>query len=124
MRAFRVGSAADIRAAEAFRTEFHLFDAYRHGIHGGTGHSFDWELLAGRRSKVAMVLAGGLTPENVGDAIRQVGPWGVDVATGVEARPGHKDPVKLRTFISAARDATPRASAVSPRAPYDWREEA
>ena len=47
-------------AAEAFRTDFHLFDAYFHGVHGGTGKSFDWDLVAGRRSKVPMVLAGGL----------------------------------------------------------------
>ena len=61
----RVSSAADVQAAEAFRTDFHLFDAYWHGVHGGTGKSFDWDLVAGRRSKVPMVLAGGLTPENV-----------------------------------------------------------
>ena len=69
MKAFRVRSAADVAAAEAFRTDFHLFDAYRRGQHGGTGASFDWELVANRRSQVPMVLAGGLTPENVAEAI-------------------------------------------------------
>ena len=55
MKALRVTSAADVQAAEAFRIDFHLFDAYWHGIHGGTGRSFDWDLVAKRRSKIPMV---------------------------------------------------------------------
>ena len=105
MKAFRVRSAADVRAAEAFRTDFHLFDAHRHGTPGGTGESFDWELLAERRSKVPMVLAGGLTPENVGDAIAAARPYAVDVVTGVEAEPGRKDHDKVERFIEAVRAA-------------------
>jgi len=105
MRAFRVQSAADVKAAEAFRTDFHLFDAYTHGIHGGTGRSFDWELLAGRRSKVPMVLAGGLTPDNVGDAIAVALPFAVDVVTGVEAEPGRKDRARVEAFIDAVQAA-------------------
>jgi phosphoribosylanthranilate isomerase len=103
MRAFRVRSAADVKAAEAFRTDFHLFDAYRHGLHGGSGHSFDWELVARRRSKVPMVLAGGLTPENVGEAIAVARPFAVDVVSGVEAEPGRKDHAKVEAFIAAVR---------------------
>jgi phosphoribosylanthranilate isomerase len=103
MKAFRVRSAADIRAAEAFRTSFHLFDAYRQRAPGGTGESFDWELLAGRRSKVPMVLAGGLTPENVGEAIAAARPYAVDVVTGVEAEPGRKDPERVERFFEAVR---------------------
>jgi phosphoribosylanthranilate isomerase len=99
MKAFRVRSAADVRAAEAFRTSFHLFDAHRLRAPGGTGESFDWELLAGRRSKVPMVLAGGLTPENVGEAIAAARPYAVDVVSGVEAEPGRKDPERVERFI-------------------------
>ena len=67
IKALRVRSGADIRGAEAYRTDFHLLDAHRPGTPGGTGESFDWELLAGRRSEVPLILAGGLTPENVAD---------------------------------------------------------
>ncbi|MGZ5330956.1 MAG: phosphoribosylanthranilate isomerase [Solirubrobacterales bacterium] len=109
MRAFRVMTPADVRAAEAFRTDFHLFDAYFHGVHGGTGKSFDWDLVAGRRSKVPMVLAGGLAPENVGEAIRRAGPYAVDVVSGVEAEPGVKDPAKVEAFFDAVRASEPSA---------------
>ena len=102
MKAFRVISTADVKAAEAFRTDFHLFDAYWHGIHGGTGRSFDWDLVAKRRSKIPMVLAGGLTAENVADAIELVKPFAVDVVSGVEAEPGRKDHVKVEAFLEAA----------------------
>ena len=114
MRAFRVRSAADVRAAEAFRTDFHLFDAYRHGLHGGSGRSFDWELVAGRRSKVPMVLAGGLTPANVAEAIAVAQPFAVDVVTGVEAEPGRKDDAKVDEFIRAV-EAADRAPERRPR---------
>jgi len=106
MRAFRVRSNADVRGAEAFRTDFHLFDAYRPGTVGGTGESFDWELLAGRRSQIPAILAGGLTPENVGEAILAGKPWGVDVVSGVEAEPGRKDHRQLAAFFEAVRATT------------------
>jgi len=102
MKAMRVTSAADVQAAEAFRTNFHLFDAYWHGIHGGTGKSFDWDLVRNRRSKVPMVLAGGLTPENVAEAIELVRPFAVDVVSGVEAEPGRKDHARVEAFLEAA----------------------
>ena len=102
MKAMRVTSAADVQAAETFRTDFHLFDAYFHGLHGGTGKSFDWGLVAKRRSTVPMVLAGGLTPENVAEAIKLVRPFGVDVVSGVEAEPGVKDHAKVEAFLAAA----------------------
>ena len=69
---------------------------------------FDWQLAEGAPSGKRILLAGGLTPENVGDAIRLVRPWGVDVSTGVEATPGRKDPGKLRRFVVAAREARQR----------------
>jgi phosphoribosylanthranilate isomerase len=102
MKAFRVRSGEDIQAAEAYPTDFHLFDAHRAGTHGGTGESFDWELLAGRRSKVPLILAGGLTPENVANAIEVVRPFAVDVVSGVEAEPGRKDHAKVEAFLEAA----------------------
>jgi phosphoribosylanthranilate isomerase len=106
MRAFRVRSGADVRGAEAFRTDFHLFDAYRPRTPGGTGESFDWELLAARRSKIPALLAGGLDAENVAEAVLAAKPWGVDVVSGVEAEPGRKDHRKLAAFFEAVRSTT------------------
>jgi phosphoribosylanthranilate isomerase len=106
IKALRVRSAADIHAAEAYRTAFHLLDAYRPGTPGGTGESFDWEFLAGRRSQVPLILAGGLTPENVTLAVSAAHPFAVDVASGVEAEPGFKDPALMAKFM----DRTQRAS--------------
>jgi phosphoribosylanthranilate isomerase len=97
----------------------------------GSGKVFDWRLAEGAPSGVRLMLSGGLTPENVADAIHVVRPWGVDVATGVEESPGRKDPRKLREFIIAAREA---GAAVADRAidltltddipgvtrPWDW----
>jgi phosphoribosylanthranilate isomerase len=105
IKAVRIKSAADVKAAEAFRTDFHLFDAYWHGLHGGTGQSFDWDLVAKRRSKVPMILAGGLTADNVAEAIDLVKPFAVDVVSGVEAEPGRKDHAKVEAFLQASRVA-------------------
>jgi phosphoribosylanthranilate isomerase len=111
IKAMRIKSAADVQAAEAFRTDFHLFDAYWHGVHGGTGQSFDWDLVAKRRSKVPMILAGGLTAENVAGAVDLVKPFAVDVVSGVEAEPGRKDHAKVEAFLEALRVAKPNAPA-------------
>jgi phosphoribosylanthranilate isomerase len=80
-----------------------LFDGYRAGDFGGTGETFAWEILRDRRFPEPVILAGGLTPENVATAIRTVDPYAVDVASGVERRPGKKDRSKLRDFIAAAK---------------------
>jgi phosphoribosylanthranilate isomerase len=103
IKAIRVRSKADVRAAEAFRTDFHLLDAYRPGAHGGTGAAFDWELLADRRSEVPLILAGGLTPDNVDEAVATVRPYAVDVASGVEAEPGVKDHALMAAFLDRAQ---------------------
>src|SRR5919199_2403718 len=95
IKALRIGSGADIRAAERFHTDFHMFDAAAGSAYGGTGRTFDWELVSQRRSHVPLILSGGLTPENVADGIVAVRPWGVDVASGVEAAPGIKDAGKM-----------------------------
>ena len=89
----------------------------------GSGQIFDWSLAAEVPDGVRVLLAGGLTPENVGDAIARVRPWGVDVATGVEASPGHKDPRRLRAFVAAARAADPEPYEGTDAAPYDWEED-
>jgi phosphoribosylanthranilate isomerase len=103
IKALRVRSGADIRVAEAYRTDFHLLDAHRPGTSGGTGERFDWELLAGRRSDVPLILAGGLTPENVAAGVAAARPYAVDVATGVEAEPGVKDHALMAKFVESAQ---------------------
>jgi phosphoribosylanthranilate isomerase len=102
IKALRVRSGADVQAAETYRTDFHLLDAHTPGIAGGTGESFDWELAAGRRSAVPLILAGGLTPDNVSEAIGIARPFAVDVASGVEASPRRKDPARLAAFFEGA----------------------
>jgi phosphoribosylanthranilate isomerase len=85
-----------------------LLDAHAPGQHGGTGQTIPWKLLADFRPEVPVILAGGLTPENVAEAIRIVRPYAVDVASGVEGAPGKKDPEKMRRFIAQAREAFPK----------------
>jgi phosphoribosylanthranilate isomerase len=102
IKAMRVTTGADVKAAEAFRTDFHLFDGYWHGIHGGTGKSFDWDLVSKRRSKVPMILAGGLNASNVAQAIDLVRPFAVDVVSGVESEPGRKDQAEVQAFLEGA----------------------
>src|SRR6185369_6827147 len=104
-KAVHVASAADIHGAEAFRTDFHLFDRRAKGEWGGTGQSFDWELLRGHRSEVPAILAGGLRPENVATAIEIAHPFAVDVASGVEAEPGRKDHAAMAAFFENAQPA-------------------
>jgi phosphoribosylanthranilate isomerase len=83
-----------------------LVDAHVPGMFGGTGQVAPWRLLADFKPAVPLILAGGLTPENVADAIRIVRPYAVDVASGVESSPGKKDAGKMRRFIDAVRTAT------------------
>lgn len=103
IKAIHVAAAGDVRAAEAYRTDFHLFDTGKAGGWGGTGKSFDWDLLAGHHSEIPFMLAGGLTADNVTEAIRLTRPDAVDVASGVESEPGLKDHFKLARFFEAAR---------------------
>jgi phosphoribosylanthranilate isomerase len=85
-----------------------LLDGHAAGAHGGTGQTAPWKLLATFRPGIPIILAGGLTPENVAEAVRIVQPWGVDVASGVEHSPGRKDAEKMRRFVEAAREAAAR----------------
>jgi phosphoribosylanthranilate isomerase len=89
----------------------------------GSGQMFDWSLIDGAPDGQKILLAGGLTPDNVATAVQRVKPWGVDVSTGVEKEPGRKDPVRLRAFIEAARSAAPHAYLGPDELPYDWTDE-
>lgn len=105
IKAARVRSGADIQALAPFHTDFHLLDSYVGGAPGGTGETFAWELARGHTGMARVILSGGLTPENVGEALAIVRPYAVDVASGVEARPGVKDPAKLEAFAAAVTAA-------------------
>jgi phosphoribosylanthranilate isomerase len=84
-----------------------LVDAFHAARFGGTGETVDWDLAALVREQIGgpTILAGGLTPDNVAEAIRKVRPYAVDVSSGVEVSPGIKDPIKVRDFIQAAKGA-------------------
>jgi phosphoribosylanthranilate isomerase len=105
IKAVRIGHAADLQDAARFRTDFHLLDTSQAGLYGGTGKTWDWNLVKHWRSKVPYLVSGGLTAENVGEAINVTRPWGVDVASGVESEPGIKDPAKLEAFFEAVEAA-------------------
>jgi phosphoribosylanthranilate isomerase len=110
IKAVQVSSPGDVRASERFHVDFHLFDARPSTpagaqLRGGTGESFDWELVAGRRARTPLILSGGLHAGNVGEAIAVAKPWGVDVASGTEQSPGRKDPEQLRAFFTAVAAA-------------------
>lgn len=103
----RAGQKADDLVHQTVNASALMLDAYREDAYGGTGHQVDWNVAAEivQRAERRVILAGGLNPENVGEAIRRVRPYAVDVSSGVEAKPGIKDPIKLRDFIQAAREA-------------------
>jgi phosphoribosylanthranilate isomerase len=106
IKAVRVRSRATLQAAAAFRSDFLLLDAHVEGVPGGTGQTIDWELVRKAHLSAAVILSGGLTAENVAEAIGVTEPFAVDVASGTEAAPGRKDPDKLRAFYEAVRGAT------------------
>lgn len=102
VEAFRVAGADDLDAARASAADLVLLDAAVPGQHGGTGTSFDWSLLEGAPLGRPWILAGGLTPENVVDAVARLSPDVVDVSSGVESEPGLKDPERIRAFSRGA----------------------
>ena len=116
IKAFAAGDPGVQRARE-YGANVVLIDAPR----PGSGQVFDWS-MAEAPDGIPMMLAGGLTPDNVAEAIARVHPWGVDVASGVEASPGRKDPVKLRAFVVAAKAAGAANPAPTPvsEEPFDW----
>ena len=106
MKAFRVRDAASLDALPNYPTDAYLLDAFSPDAHGGTGAKFNWDLaIEAKKHGKPIFLAGGLTAENVGEAVRKVQPFGVDVSSGVESAPGKKDHAKVRAFIQAAKSA-------------------
>ncbi len=107
LKAIRLQSRSDFLALAEFKgralVRGILVDAFSDAAYGGTGHRVDWNLAAEASQLGRVILAGGLTPENVGEAIKIVRPYGVDVSSGVEANPGRKDHAKVRAFIKAAK---------------------
>ena len=121
-----------IRALPAGSPELNRFDEFGADLllldapNPGSGQVFDWAMADGRSSARPMLLAGGLTPDNVGEAIERVDPYGVDVASGVEAGPGRKDPRLLRAFMANARAARPARvegyQGDPENRPFDWQQ--
>ena len=105
MKAFRIRDAESLKELPRFQTDAYLLDAFSPEARGGTGEKFNWDLaIEAQKFGKPVFLAGGLTPENVADAVRKVRPFGVDVASGVESSPGKKDHAKIRAFIAAVRE--------------------
>jgi phosphoribosylanthranilate isomerase len=107
IKGLRVEGASALARMTEYRPSYFLLDAYVPGEPGGTGRAFDWRIARSAARSTPLLLAGGLTPDNVSQAVRVARPWGVDVSTGVERAPGHKDPLKVRRFIESAKGALP-----------------
>jgi phosphoribosylanthranilate isomerase len=103
IKAFRVKEIASIEPIRDYRVAGILLDAFSPNEYGGTGLTFNWEIALAAGKYGPVILAGGLTPENVRQAVEKVAPYGVDVSSGVETAPGRKDPEKVREFIRQAR---------------------
>lgn len=120
IQAFAAGDERVRRVAD-YGADVVLLDA----PHPGSGQVFDWAFAAEVPDGQRLVIAGGLTAGNVAAAVARTRPWGVDVVSGVERSPGHKDPAKLREFIAAVRaaEAPGESSAGTEPGPYDWQED-
>jgi phosphoribosylanthranilate isomerase len=104
MKAIRVRDSGSLAQLENYQTDAFLLDAHSKNGLGGTGEKFNWDLaVEAQKFGKPIFLAGGLTPENVADAVRKVHPFGVDVSSGVESAPGIKDHAKVKAFITAAK---------------------
>ncbi|MBI5773110.1 MAG: phosphoribosylanthranilate isomerase [Verrucomicrobia bacterium] len=104
VKAFRIKDATSLSSLPPYETDAWLLDSFVPGKPGGTGEKFNWELACeAKESGRPVILAGGLTPENIAEAIHEVWPFGVDVSSGVESAPGKKDHARIRDFIAAVR---------------------
>lgn len=103
IKALRLGNHLSHGALGEYPVQAFLLDTYDETRRGGTGKTFDWSLACGLAGVRPIILAGGLTPENVAAAVRAVRPYAVDVCSGIEARPGKKDPEKLARFMEEVR---------------------
>jgi phosphoribosylanthranilate isomerase len=108
IKAARVRDRASVQALRAFRVgvDFHLLDAYAEDAAGGTGRTFPWELAKTRGAGPPLILSGGITPDNVAEAVAELRPFAVDSASGTEASPGVKDPEKVTALIRAVQQAS------------------
>ena len=108
VKAARVRDRASVQALRAFRVgvDYHLLDAYAEDAAGGTGRTFSWALAKERGAGPPVILSGGITPDNVGEAIASVRPFAVDSASGTEASPGVKDPAKVTALMRAVEQAS------------------
>lgn len=105
IKAIRVKTEADLKVIPNYVVQGILLDSKVEGKKGGTGVIFDWNLAVKAKQYGRIILSGGLTPDNVAEAIKIVQPYAVDISSGVEASPGKKDPVKLKAFVEAVRRA-------------------
>jgi phosphoribosylanthranilate isomerase len=106
IKAFRIKDQSSLTPLRNYRTSAFLLDSYVPGQLGGTGAKFNWDLaIQASAFGTPIILAGGLVPENIRDAISKVAPFAVDVSSGIESAPGKKDHAKLRAFIAAAHSA-------------------
>lgn len=104
IKAFRVRDITILEALLQYQVAGYLLDAWSPAAHGGTGQTFNWEIaVEAVQSGQNIILAGGLTPENIAESIRQVRPYGVDVSSGVESAPGRKDAAKIKRFVGLAK---------------------
>jgi phosphoribosylanthranilate isomerase len=105
MKAVRAKDVHAVRSLSSYKTDLHMIDAYVPGTYGGTGERFDWELAAAHPGDTPLVLSGGLTAENVGEALAVARPYAVDVSSGVESSPGVKDSYRMQAFFEAVSSA-------------------
>ncbi len=103
LKAFRVKDRQILDQIVKLKLSCFLLDSYQENFSGGTGKSFNWDIAQGANKMGKLILSGGLNPLNVGEALRKVLPYGVDVSSGVEAKPGKKDPLKMQRFIEEVR---------------------
>jgi phosphoribosylanthranilate isomerase len=106
IKAIRLRDRGDLERMTLYQVAGFVLDAFVEGVPGGTGVTIDWDLASEAQVMGPIILAGGLTPDNVLEAVRQARPYGVDVSSGVEASPGRKDHAKIRAFIANAKSWT------------------
>lgn len=105
IKAFRLRDKSDLKKINDYNTDYYLFDSYERDCAGGTGKAFDWNILKDFEILKPVILSGGLSPDNVGRAIKEVAPFAVDVSSGIESAPGRKDTRLLKKFVENVRKA-------------------
>ena len=103
IKAFRIKDSGSLKGINDYNADFYVLDAYSSNKLGGTGESFDWDIIESFEFLKPVILSGGLTPDNVRDAIEKLSPYGVDVSSGVEASPGKKDTLLMKKFVENVR---------------------